>query len=168
MSGYELRRMTEDSLEEAYRLEAASYTEEAAATLEAFRYRLDRYPGYFWGAWKAGRLAGIVNGIRTFQEDTSSDDMKGSHLENGQGPNLCVLTVAVSADSQRQGIGSLLVRQIVDQAVADRLASVILMCEEHLIPFYEQLGFEYLGESSSRHGGIAWFDMRMLLHDHKG
>ncbi|WP_235285988.1 GNAT family N-acetyltransferase [Paenibacillus tarimensis] len=164
MSRCELRRMTADHLDKAYGLEAASYTEEAAATMEAFRYRLGRYPGCFWGAWIGGRLVGIVNGVRTFQEDTSSDEMKGSHQEQEEGPNFCILTVAVSSDSQRKGIGSLLVRQIVQSAVEDGLASIILMCEEHLIPFYEQLGFEYLGESSSRHGGIAWFDMRMSLH----
>ncbi|WP_028561128.1 GNAT family N-acetyltransferase [Paenibacillus pinihumi] len=152
-------------LQQAIHLESASYPAAAAATLEAFHYRQERFPQYFWSAWdeESGMLAGIANGVRTSALDCSDEEMKGNHRDDGTGARFCVLTVAVAASNQRSGIGHELMRRLIGTCRQEGLESVILMCERHLIPFYEQLGFTYRGVSSSAHGGIEWHELSLKL-----
>ena len=49
--------------------------------------------------------------------------------------------VAVHRDYQKQGIGAVLVRHLVDQAKAAGCYKVILNCHEGIAAFYEKLGF---------------------------
>jgi glucosamine-phosphate N-acetyltransferase len=49
--------------------------------------------------------------------------------------------VAVHQDFKKQGIGAALVRHATERARALGCYKAILDCSEHLLPFYEQLGF---------------------------
>ncbi|MBJ6363690.1 GNAT family N-acetyltransferase [Paenibacillus sp. GCM10012307] len=159
------RPIRKHELQQAYQLESASYPAEAAATLEAFHYRQERFPDYFWSAWdeENGALAGIANGIRTSALDCSDEEMKGAHQDDESGMRFCVLTVAVDASYQRLGIGRELMIRLIQTCRQEGLEAIILMCEQHLIAFYEQLGFAYRGESSSQHGGIKWHELSLDL-----
>ncbi|GLX68088.1 GNAT family N-acetyltransferase [Paenibacillus glycanilyticus] len=163
MSHIELRLIEENELEEALRLEQRCYTPEAAATGEGFRYRFDQYKDYFWSAWSGGKLLGITNGIRT-KAWSCGDEMKGSQQDEEEGNNFCILTVAVAEEARRQGIGAMLLNRLL--AVCDAMGhdAVLLMCEQHLVSFYEQAGFTYAGLAASSHGGIEWHEMRRTLH----
>jgi hypothetical protein len=37
------------------------------------------------------------------------------------------------------------------------------MCKQHLISYYERMGFEHVGVSKSTHGGAKWHEMRLPL-----
>jgi GNAT superfamily N-acetyltransferase len=163
VSNIELRLIKEDELEEALHLEQRCYVPEAAATREGFRYRFDHYPRYFWSAWSGDKLLGITNGIRT-SAWSCDDEMKGDQQDDEQGNNFCILTVAVADEARRQGIGAMLLNKLVKECDAAGHDAIILMCEPHLIRFYEQAGFTYIGVSSSSHGGIEWHEMRRTLH----
>lgn len=163
MTNIELRLITEDELEEALLLEQGCYVPDAAATREGFRYRFEHYPGYFWSAWSGSRLLGITNGIRT-SAWSCGDEMKGDHQDDGGGNNFCILTVAVAEEVRRQGIGAMLLHQLVAECDAAGHDAILLMCEQHLISFYEKAGFTYLGVAASTHGGIEWHEMRRTLH----
>ncbi|MDQ0057988.1 GNAT family N-acetyltransferase [Paenibacillus harenae] len=163
MIGIELRTIAPEELPEAIALELSCYTPEAAATLEGFRHRIRLYPEYFWSAWADGRLVGIVNGVRTSQEECG-DELKGEHGDDPEGHSFCVLTVAVDANNRRRGIGGMLLRKLIGQCRSAYLKSVSLMCESHLIGFYEQQGFVLHGQSASKHGGIVWYEMSLDLH----
>jgi len=158
-----LRRLEPSEAEAAYRLERACFAPEAAATLEAIRYRIAHYSAYFWSAWSGERLVGFTNGVLTEAQDTSEESMKGSGHDAYGGRHLCVLSVAVDPAFRRRRIGSLLAGRLVDAARANGLRSVFLMCEAHLIPMYEALGFVYRGPSASRHAGIEWHEMQCRL-----
>ncbi|WP_201003289.1 GNAT family N-acetyltransferase [Paenibacillus glycanilyticus] len=159
----ELRLITEKELEEALRLERQCYVPEAAATREGFRYRLEHYPGYFWSAWSGGKLLGITNGIRT-SAWSCGDEMKGEQQDEEKGDNFCILTVAVAEEARRQGVGAMLLERLVSTCDRAGHHAIILMCERHLIPFYERAGFAYVGEAESSHGGIEWHEMRRTPH----
>ncbi len=49
--------------------------------------------------------------------------------------------VAVHPDHQRHGIGTALVRFLVEDARKRKCYKIILDCFEHLAPFYERIGF---------------------------
>lgn len=163
MSHIELRLIAEDELEAAINLEQSCYTPEAAATINGFKFRHKQYNSFFWSAWIGSTLVGITNGVRTSQMNCG-DEMKGELTDAENGSNFCVLTVAVDPSHRRQGIGSLLLRKLVEQCVANGIDTIILMCEQHLISFYEHEGFKLLGVSSSTHGGIVWYEMSRRLH----
>lgn len=163
MSQIQLRRIEATELEEALHLEQRCYNAEAAATREGFAFRYRRYPEYFWSAWLDDRLLGIANGVRT-SSNSCGDEMKGDHEDAEDGINFCILTIAVAEEARRQGIGMLLLKQLINECNDAGVHSILLMCERHLISFYEQAGFDYIGEASSTHGGIQWYEMRLNLH----
>lgn len=86
------------------------------------------------------------------------DDHKLGHKEDGR--TICVHSLAVLPDYQGHGLGSTLmlayIQRIELQSLADRLA---LIAHDHLIPFYEKLGFENKGPSAAQFGGGGWYDM---------
>ncbi|WP_336745748.1 GNAT family N-acetyltransferase [Paenibacillus sp. y28] len=147
-----------------YEIEKQSYPPDAAATLEAFLVRRRRFPGlYFVAEAENGELVGVVNGIRTDHPDLSNEGLKGDSGLSEDGAYFCVLTVAVHPEWRRQGIGLALMRELLAAAGSAGLQGILLMCEEHLIPFYEALGFTYVRPSASTHGGIAWHEMKLSL-----
>ncbi|MBW7455923.1 GNAT family N-acetyltransferase [Paenibacillus sepulcri] len=160
-----IRPIRVPELEAAHRLELSCYPAEAAATSEAFAYRQLHFPHYFLSAWDGAVLIGLACGVRTSADDCGGDHVKGEHGAEESGMHLCILSVAVDPGSRRGGIGSALMNALIRQAEADRLESIILMCEAGLIGFYERLGFEYAGISSSRHGGIEWHEMKRNLRN---
>ena len=40
---------------------------------------------------------------------------------------------------------------------------LVLTCKKNLISFYEKFGFQNEGISSSEHGGVQWYQMRLIL-----
>ncbi|WP_138751183.1 GNAT family N-acetyltransferase [Paenibacillus sinopodophylli] len=163
MSAVKIRLIELEELDEAIALEQRCYTPEAAATLEGFHTRYNHYRSFFWSAWIGEQLVGITNGVRTNQT-ACGDEMKGSHADQLEGSHFCILTVAVDGNHRRQGIGVMLLRKLVEQCQTSGIDSIILMCEKHLIPFYEAEHFELRGLSSSTHGGIIWYEMSRDLH----
>jgi GNAT superfamily N-acetyltransferase len=158
-----LRLINEEELEAAIKLEQSCYTDEAAATLAGFRYRYEQYRPFFWTAWTRDQIVGITNGIRTAQ-NACGDEMKGAQADFLEGNNFCVLTVAVAEGHRKKGIGALLLRRLIQQCEESGIDTIILMCEKHLIRFYEAEQFELRGVSSSTHGGIVWYEMSRTLH----
>jgi glucosamine-phosphate N-acetyltransferase len=49
--------------------------------------------------------------------------------------------VAVHPECRRRGIGTALVKHLVEEAQANGCYKVILNCYEHLLPFYQRAGF---------------------------
>lgn len=152
----------------AYEIERISYPPEAAATREAFRARFAVFPAYFLIAETEGEIVGVTNGVRLRRRDLSDEGIKQPQGFQPDGNYFCILTVAVAPAHRRRGIAKRLVRQLLEQARNDRLAAVLLMCEEHLVPFYESLGFRYVKPSASAHGGIQWHEMECGLRGDAG
>ncbi|OCL09286.1 acyl-CoA N-acyltransferase [Glonium stellatum] len=92
-----------------------------------------------------------------WQSDLNADPHLG-HKEDGR--TICLHSLAVLPDYQNQGLGKLLVLAYIERmkssGVADRIA---LITYDRLVPFYERLGFEYLGKSEVNYAGGGWNDM---------
>ncbi|OXM84127.1 GNAT family N-acetyltransferase [Paenibacillus rigui] len=150
-------------VQEAYKIEEASYPLEAAASLNAFYERFRLFHPYFIVAEQDHQIVGVANGIRLNHEDLSDEGMKQMSGYDQDGRNFCLLTVAVDADFRGHGIGYELLNAVIQQAKQDNLEHVLLMCEEHLIHFYQRAGFVYVKPSASGHAGIAWHEMKLIL-----
>jgi len=64
-----------------------------------------------------------------------------------------IQTFFIDPDWQRQGIGRLLWRKLIERARAKELAELHLDADPFAVPFYEALGFGVIGETPS--GSIA-------------
>lgn len=77
-----------------------------------------------------------------------------------QGGTIAVHSLAVLNEHQGKGLGTTLmkayIQRIKDAEIADRIA---LLSHDHLVPFYESLGFVNRGESECKFGGGGWYDM---------
>ncbi|WP_010491412.1 GNAT family N-acetyltransferase [Paenibacillus elgii] len=155
-----IRQARPTDIAEAYAIETMSYPPEVAASREAFDYRLQTFGRYFKVAEHDGQVVGIANAVRLSHENLADEEMKQTGASDPEGRFLCVLTVAVHPDYRGSGLGARLMRALLEQAEADELEAVLLLCEKHLISFYERLGFRYIRSSASEHGGIAWQEMK--------
>ncbi|KAK4499545.1 hypothetical protein PRZ48_010061 [Zasmidium cellare] len=85
-------------------------------------------------------------------------DPKLGHKEEGR--TVCIHSLAILPQYQGKGLGKTLLKaylqRIENQSVADNAA---LIAHEHLIPYYEKLGFENKGQSKAQFGGGGWYDM---------
>lgn len=76
------------------------------------------------------------------------------------GSTIALHSLAVKAEHQGKRVGSTLIKSYIqrmkDAAVADRIA---LLAHQHMVSFYERLGFYNCGLSECTFGGGGWFDM---------
>jgi predicted N-acetyltransferase YhbS len=154
---------SDEEVYQVYEIERRCYPPEAAATLDAFLLRREKFSDFFLVAEDHGTLVGVLNGVRTEHKDMSDEGLKGAAEISGGGSFFCILTVAVKPTHRQQGIGAELVKYLIEQARKFDIIAIILMCEVHLIDFYRKLGFQYDKPSSSTHGGIRWHEMIMTL-----
>ncbi|KAL2267519.1 hypothetical protein VTJ83DRAFT_4796 [Remersonia thermophila] len=88
------------------------------------------------------------------------------HYEAGK--TVGVHSLAVLPLLHRCGIGQLIMRSFLDQMSGCGLVDkVALICQEHLVAYYQRLGFQHLGESKAQFGGGGWHDMVYDLARHR-
>ncbi|KAK4238386.1 putative nucleolar GTP-binding protein 1 [Achaetomium macrosporum] len=72
-------------------------------------------------------------------------------------------SLAVLPRLQQCGIGQMIMKAYLDQmrsyGVVNRVA---LICQDHLVSYYERFGFKHLGESKAQFGGGGWHDMEFI------
>ncbi|MGO4273823.1 GNAT family N-acetyltransferase [Paenibacillus sp. TAF58] len=151
-------------IRKAYEIETSVYSKEAAATLEAFYMRQHVFGAYFLVAEHEldHQIIGVTNSVKIHNKDLADDSIKQETHPAEDGQYLCVLTIAVHPSYQRRGVATKLLQRIVEIAKKDGLNGIVLMCEEHLISFYEKNGFLYASPSSSQHAGIQWHEMNLI------
>lgn len=155
---------SDKDIRKAHEIETAVFSKEAAASLEAFQMRKHVFGSYFLVAENElnHQIIGVTNSVKIHNKELADDSIKQEtqHAEKGQ--YLCVLTIAVHPSYQRRGVATELLQRIIEIARKDDLKGIVLMCEEHLISFYERNGFLYVAPSTSQHAGIQWHEMNLL------
>ena len=58
---------------------------------------------------------------------------------------------------------AMLVRHLTEESRKRGKLGVVLTCKERLVPYYASLGFENEGLSSSTHGDVFWYQMRLTF-----
>ncbi|TXK86046.1 GNAT family N-acetyltransferase [Paenibacillus sp. N3.4] len=161
--------ITEKDLIASYEIEKNVYIPEAAASFEAFQMRMQIFGTFFLVAEMPvttietnATIIGVTNGVRLNHFQLADDSIKQATEPAVDGSYYCILTIAVHPDYQRQGVASQLLDQVIQRVKTAGLKGIVLMCEEHLIPFYKNKGFAYLSPSSSMHGGIQWHEMSLI------
>lgn len=157
-----LRNVQSSDLEQLIEIENEGFSEEEAATKDAFVERIRLIPDTFIVAERDGEVLGYINGP-IINKPFITDDLFEKITENPQrGGFQSVLGLAVSEKARNQGIAKILINKIEELVVENGREGITLTCKQELVPFYEKCGFENHGVSESQHGGVRWFNMVKL------
>lgn len=159
-----IRHVLPHDLDECLVVETSGFPPEESATRETIKLRIDSFPEGFLVAELDGRLVGILNSAATDKDDISDEELKQLIGHDANGKNMVVFALAILPEFRKQGIANQLMARFVEEARQRGKENVLLMCKQHLIAYYEKLGFAHVGLSKSTHGGAEWHEMRLALH----
>lgn len=157
-----MRNVRSTDLEQLLVIENEGFSNEEAATKEAFVERIMLIADTFIVAEKDGKILGYMNGPIIAQPYISDDLFKEIQQNPGSGGYQSILGLAVSKQARGQGIAKLLIAKMEALVVENDREGITLTCKQELIPFYESFGFVNHGLSESQHGGIRWYNMLKL------
>jgi ribosomal protein S18 acetylase RimI-like enzyme len=158
-----IRHVVPDDLDGCFTVETSGFPPEEAATRETIRLRIDTFPQGFLIAEMDRRIVGILNSGATDKEDISDEELKQLVGHNPEGRNMVVFGLAVLPEFRKQGIARQLMSRFAAETRDINKKSILLLCKQTLITYYERLGFELVGLSRSTHGGAEWHEMRLRL-----
>jgi ribosomal protein S18 acetylase RimI-like enzyme len=160
--GLRIRHARPGDLEACFEIETVCF-EGAGATRTRIGRRIHKYPEGFLVAELCGAVVGFVNSGAFDTEDIGDESLKDLVGHKPAGKHLVIFSLVVHPRAQKRGIARELLERIVEQAIADERASVLLDCREHLIRYYESFGFVYHAISPAKFGGHKWHEMRLEL-----
>ena len=100
-----------------------------------------------------GKIVAILNSVTTNKEDISDEALKQFIGHDPDGKNRVVFALVVLPEYHRRGIASQLMSRFVEEARQQERENVLLLCKQHLIVYYERMGFHHVRLSRSTHRG---------------
>lgn len=143
------------------KLEQESYPPDEAASAITLEYRISMAPELCYIALERGsqQISGFVVGTAAPNDTPNmTEDMMRDHYPSGN--ILCIHSVVVEESRRRQGFGTAMLNAYIQKIVRNtEIKRILLLSKARLIPFYESVGFEVMGESSIVHGQEKWFEL---------
>lgn len=141
--------------EAASEIERLGYPADEAASLKTLRYRSSAAPALFFGAYEgSGTLVGFVSATLS-ESDALDHDSMSTHDPNGS--LVCLHSVCVHPSFQRKGIATQLMVQFVAHLKRGGVGKKIaIISHDHLLAWYQSLGFKLLGPSLVAHGSSVF------------
>ena len=159
----EIRMGRLSDLDAVARVEAECFPPAEAATMQALQARLAAYGNHFWLLFDGEKLVSFVDGMVTDQKDLTDDlyENAAAHTESGAWQMIFGVNT-IPAYRKRGCAGMRLNRAIADARQQGR-RGLVLTCKERLLPYYAKFGFVNEGISGSVHGGVVWYQMRLIF-----
>ena len=161
MKKYSIRKATINDLDSIFELEATCFPAAEAATKESFRARLTKYPDYFFLLYISEKLVSMVNGLVTDIPDLQDEMYDDAGMHDSSGDWQMIFGVDTHPDYQRNGYAEATLKAFIENARKENRKGVVLTCKDKLLHYYEKFGFINEGISSSTHGDVTWYQMRL-------
>lgn len=153
-----------DDLLDIFKIEEAGFVPEQAATKEAIAERIEHITDTFFVARNDdNKVVGFINGPVVNQRYLTDDLFIKTTVNPANGGFQSILSLAVSAKYQHQGISGQLLKAMEENALSNKRQAVTLTCLRELIGFYERHGYKNEGMALSEHGGAEWFNMVKVI-----
>jgi ribosomal protein S18 acetylase RimI-like enzyme len=159
----DIRQVIEADLDACYHIEINAFPPAEAAAKETIRTRIRVFPEGFLVGQLDGKLVGMINSGATDRDDFVDEAFKGMEGHDSEGANIVVFSLSVLPDYQRRGFARQLMNAFIERSRELGKKKILLICKSELIAYYESIGFAYLKESTSTHGGAAWHEMGLSL-----
>lgn len=155
----QIRPATYDDLAAIIEIESCNFPEGVATKPESYEDKLKNQPDHYLVMEEQGQVVGFIEGFANAGKWVEDYMFEGSDQFDPEGEWEKLLTLAILPDYQSKGYGKQLMRAMI-QVVKDRQQrGLSLTCLEHLVPYYEHLGFSLGQLSESKLGGLDWYDM---------
>ena len=151
-----IRTATLADLDAVAAVEAACFPAAEAATREELADRLAHYGDHFWLMFDGGTLIAFVDGMVTNRTDLTDDLYADAALQ-------MIFGVNTLPDYRRHGYAGQLIERAIADARAQGRRGLVLTCKDRLVHYYAKFGFVSEGVSSSTHGGVVWYQMRLTF-----
>lgn len=163
MDDITIRRVERSDLDACFTLEQQCYQPIEVATREFIEKRIEIYPDCFYVAVLNNKIIGMINCGATHKDDITDEEFKKliGHVRNGK--NNVIFSLAVHPDHRGKGIAKALINEIISVSDQKEKKSVLLLCKDQLVNFYQHLGFTYCKPSVSNFGGYTWHEMSIHL-----
>ena len=159
-----IRNATMADLEVVTEVESICFPPSEAAKRRDFEKRLAVYPDFFWLLEdEKGRLLGFVNGLVSDELLLRDEMYADASFHKKQGAWQMIFGVNVLPEFRRQGLAEQMLRQVIADAKEQGRKGLVLTCKDHMVHYYEKLGFVSEDISESTHGGALWYDMRLTF-----
>lgn len=158
-----IRHATIEDVTKISELEKLCFPPAEAASREAIFRRVKAFPNHFWLGFYGEKLISFVNGMPTNQKDLCDEMYENENLHDETGGWQMIFGVDTDPEYRKQGFASAVMKVAISDARAQNRKGLVLTCKDKLIPFYERFGFENEGVSSSEHGGVKWYQMRLTF-----
>ena len=158
-----IRTATIKDLEAVTSVEAECFPPAEAATREELAERLKYYADHFWLMFDGDKLIAFVDGFVTDEEDLTDEMYAKAQLHNESGAWQMIFGVNTLPGCRRRGYAGLLLQRAIADARAQGRKGLVLTCKEKLLHYYAKFGFVNEGVSASTHGGVVWYQMRLLF-----
>ncbi len=160
-----IRNAQLSDIDRVHQIEKESFIESVQDSIEVIEKRFRIYPEGMFVVERDHLVAGcIITACINDLELVTSNDLKNMALHDANGKLLVVLSVMVSKCCHGKGYGTAMMKHVIKYARFHKKSAVVLMCREHLIPYYRKLNFKLLKKSSSDKGGVVWFEMIQKLN----
>ena len=159
----EIRTATMADLPRVAAVEAACFPAAEAATEAEFAARLAVYPSHFWLLEQDGELISFINGMVSDEPDLRDEMYADASLHDEAGAWQMIFGVNTMPQYRRQGMAARVMERVIADAKAQGRKGCVLTCKDRLVHYYETFGFRNEGVSSSTHGGVVWYAMRLTF-----
>lgn len=74
-----------------------------------------------------------------------------------------IFGVDILPEYRKRGYAEILLKKVIEETRNRGKKGLVLTCKEHLLHYYEKFGFKNEGISGSEHGGVIWYQMRLIF-----
>ncbi|KAJ2072137.1 hypothetical protein GGI09_003086 [Coemansia sp. S100] len=140
----------------AHGLESACYSSDEGASLETMLYRYKHAQHLFLGAFSGQTLVGYIMATQASEPLVTHKSMS---THDPQGTTVCIHSVCVSPQWQRQGVASMLLKKYTEIIKNCKdITRLAMLSRMDLVPLYQRNGYQCLGPSNVTHGSEKWYD----------
>ncbi len=158
-----IRTASIQDLDSISQVESLCFPPAEAADRSSIHRRLSMFPDRFWLLWDGDTLVSFVNGMLTHSPDLADDMYEEANLHNPDGGWQMIFGVDTIPAFRRQGCAERILNHVIEQCKQENRRGLVLTCKEHLLHYYAKFGFENEGISSSIHGNVRWYQMRLTF-----
>ena len=154
-----IRKGTIEDAEILSKVEATCFLPNEAATSKEIQERLNVYANHFLLLFE--KLISFIDGFCTNQRDLTDEMYSDTSMHDEDGDWQMIFGLNTLPSYQRQGYATKIMNAMIDLARQEKRKGLVLTCKDRLVPYYSQFGFKNEGVSSSVHGGVVWYQMRL-------